>query len=177
MGTGGVVAAVAVAGAVAAGAGGLAGPADPDQVWRDNGLRVVDRATREDVDCAAHSFGQVQELLTATPCVVLDRMLFTLTDDEGGTILVSVAWVEFDDRAKAREFKRVEDVHGTGDIRPLPGALLRVDDVPFTALNYDSDTLDGTTVVVAETELLTGGFTADYLDGIAALAVDTPRPA
>ncbi|MGM1061470.1 hypothetical protein [Saccharothrix sp. Mg75] len=176
MGTGGVIAAVAVAGAVAAGAGGLAAPGDPDQVWRDNGLRVVDRVTRQDTDCAAQAFGQVQELLAATPCVALDRVLFTLTDDRGGTILVAVAWVEFADRDQAREFKRVEDVHGTGDVRPLAGSLLRVDDVPFTALNYDSDTLDGTTVVVAETEQLTGGFTADYLDGVAALAVDTPRP-
>lgn len=176
MGTGGVVAAAALAGVVAAGAGGLAAPEDPDEIWRDTGLRVVDRATRSDPECAPHSFGQVQQLLTAAPCTGLDRMLFTLTDDRGGTIVVSVAWVEFDDPDRAREFKRVEDIHGTGDITPLSGSLLLMDDVPFTAHHYDSDTLDGTTVVVAETEAVAGGFTAEYLDDVAGIAVRTPRP-
>jgi hypothetical protein len=118
----------------------------------------------------------VQELLRAVPCVALDRMLFTVTDDKGGTAVVFVAWVEFDDRDKAREFKRVEDIHGTGDLTPLSGSLLRINDVPFTAQNYDSDTVDGVTVVIAEAENVAGGFTAEYLDDIAAVAVRTPRP-
>ncbi|MEU4443594.1 hypothetical protein AB0K14_08950 [Actinosynnema sp. NPDC050801] len=176
MGSGGLIAAAALAGVVAAGAGGLAAPEDPDEVWRDSGLRVVDRATREDAECVSHSFGQVQELLRAVPCVALDRMLFTVTDDKGGTAVVFVAWVEFDDRDKAREFKRVEDIHGTGDLTPLSGSLLRINDVPFTAQNYDSDTVDGVTVVIAEAENVAGGFTAEYLDDIAAVAVRTPRP-
>ncbi|MEU4744311.1 hypothetical protein AB0G02_28145, partial [Actinosynnema sp. NPDC023658] len=163
-------------GVVAAGAGGLAAPGDADEVWRDTGLRVVDRAARADTECAPHSFGQVQELLKAAPCVALDRMLFTVTDDKGGTAVVFVAWVEFDDRDRAREFKRVEDIHGTGDLTPLSGSLLRINDVPFTALNYDSDLVDGVTVVIAEAENVAGGFTAEYLDDIAAIAVRTPRP-
>ncbi len=175
MGSGGLIAAAALAGVVAAGAGGFA-PDDPDEVWRDNGLRVVDRATRADDECVSHSFGQVQELLKAVPCVALERMLFTVTDDEGGTAVVFVAWVEFDDRDEAREFKRLEDVHGTGDIIPLSGSLLQISDVPFTAHNYDSDLVDDVTVVIAEAENVTGGFTAEYLDDIAGLAVRTPRP-
>lgn len=176
MGTGGVVAAAALAGVLAAGAGSLSLP-DPDDLWSDEGLRVVDRAARADGECVSHSFGQVQELLKAVPCVGLDRMLFTLTDDKGGTIVVFVAWIEFAAPDQAREFKRVEDVHGTGDITPLPGSLLQMVDVPFTALNYDSDVLDDDlTVVVAETESAAGAFTAAYLDDIAALAVLTPRP-
>ncbi|WP_367130046.1 hypothetical protein [Saccharothrix sp. HUAS TT1] len=176
MGSGGVIAAAALAGVVAAGAGGLAAPEDPDEMWRDRGLRVVDRASRADGECVPHSFGQVQELLRAVPCVALDRMLLTVTDDEGGTAVVFVAWVEFADRDQAREFKRLEDVHGTGDITPLSGSLLQVAEVPFTALNYDSDVVDGVTVVIAEAENVAGGFTAEYLDDIAAIAVDTPRP-
>ena len=175
MGSGGLIAAAALAGVVAAGAGGLA-PDDPDELWRDAGLRVVDRATRADGECASHSFGQVQELLKAVPCVALDRMLLTVTDDKGGTAVVFLAWVEFDDRDEAREFKRLEDIHGTGDITPLSGALVQVKDVPFTALNYDSDVVDGVTVVIAEAENIAGGFTAEYLDDIAAVAVRTPRP-
>jgi hypothetical protein len=173
VGTGGLIAAAALTGAVVAGGVGVP---HPDDIWSDTGLRVVDRATRSDGECAPHSFGQVRELLSATPCVALDRMLFTLSDDEGGTIVVFVAWVEFDDRDKAREFKRVEDVHGTGDITPLSGSLLQIEDVPFSALNYDSDVLDDVTVVLAETEAVSGGFTAGYLDDIAGVAVLTPRP-
>ncbi|NUT53282.1 MAG: hypothetical protein HOV94_39255 [Saccharothrix sp.] len=176
MGAGGVIAAAALVGVVAAGAGGLAAPDDPDEVWREEGLRVVDRATRADDECAPHSVGRVQELLKATPCAALDRMLFTLTDDKGSTAVVFVAWIEFDDRDEARGFKRVEDIHGTGDITPLSGSLLRVADVPFTAHNYDSDLLDGVTVVIAEAENVAGGFTAEYLDDIAAVAIRTPRP-
>ncbi|MER5268305.1 hypothetical protein ABTZ99_40055 [Actinosynnema sp. NPDC002837] len=137
---------------------------------------MVDRATRADDECVSHSFGQVQELLKAVPCVALDRMLFTLTDDKGGTAVVFVAWVEFDDRDQAREFKRLEDVHGTGDLTPLSGSLLQVADVPFTAHNYDSAVLDGVTVVIAEVENVAGGFTSAYLDDIAGVAVLTPRP-
>ncbi|MFI9010849.1 hypothetical protein ACIGNX_26790 [Actinosynnema sp. NPDC053489] len=176
MGSGGVIAAAAVVGVVAAGASGLAAPADVDEMWRDSGLRVVDRAARADGDCVPHSFGQVQELLRTSPCVGLDRMLFTVTDDKGGTAVVFVAWVEFADPDRAREFKRLEDVHGTGDVVPLSGSLLQVADVPFTALNYDSDVVDGVTVVIAEAENVAGGFTAEYLDDIAAVAVRTPRP-
>ncbi|MCC8250209.1 hypothetical protein [Saccharothrix luteola] len=124
----------------------------------------------------SHSFGQVQELLKAVPCVALDRMLFTLTDDKGGTAVVFVAWIEFDDRDKAREFKKLEDIHGTGDLTPLSGSLLQIADVPFTAHNYDSAVLDGVTVVIAEAENVAGGFTAAYLDDIAGVAVLTPRP-
>jgi hypothetical protein len=171
-----LIAAAVVAGVVAAGAGGLAAPDDPDAVWRDTGLRVVDRVTRGDGECVSHSFGQVQELLKAVPCVALDRMLFTLTDDKGGTAVVFVAWVEFDDRDKAREFKRLEDVHGTGDLTPLSGSLLQIVDVPFTAHNYDSAVVDDVTVVIAEAENVAGGFTAEYLDDIAGVAVLTPRP-
>ncbi|MCE6996590.1 hypothetical protein LZG04_17530 [Saccharothrix sp. S26] len=171
-----MIAAAALVGVVAVAGGGFAGAEGPDEMWRERGLRVVDRAVRGDAECASHSFGQVQELLRAVPCVALERMIFTVTDDRGGTAVVFVAWVEFDDREKARGFKKVEDVHGTGDIVPLSGSLVQVKDVPFTALNYDSDVVDGVTVVIAEAENVAGGFTAEYLDDIASIAVRTPRP-
>ena len=101
-------------------------------------------------------------------------MIFTVTDDAGSTAVVFVAWVEFGDRDAARRFKELEDVHGTGDITPLTGALVQVKDVPFTAHNYDSDVVDGVTVVIAEAENVAGGFTAEYLDDIAGIAVRTP---
>ncbi|WP_433274335.1 hypothetical protein ACQPZF_21470 [Actinosynnema sp. CS-041913] len=173
MGAGGVVAAAALAGAVAAGAGGLGQP--DDSAWNGLGLRVVDRVTRDDRDCVANSFGQVRELLTAAPCSSLSRMLFTLADDKGTVVAVSVAWVEFGARDVATEFKRVEDIHGTGDITPLSASLLLMDDITFTAHHYGSE-LRESTVVVAETETVGGTATPEFLRQVAGVAVRTPRP-
>ncbi|RKT54945.1 hypothetical protein [Saccharothrix australiensis] len=173
MGVGGVVTAAALAGAVAVGASGL-GPHD-DGAWRGLGLRVVDRVTRADGDCVANSFGQVRELLTTAPCTSLSRLLVTLADDKGTVVAVSVAWVEFAERDTAGAFKRVEDVHGTGDITPLSARLLLRDEITFTAHHYDSELL-GTTVVVAEAEAVEGAATPEFLHRVTEVAVLTPRP-
>ncbi|MBB5957928.1 hypothetical protein FHS29_004536 [Saccharothrix tamanrassetensis] len=173
MGAGGVFAAAALAGAVAVGAGELGQP--DDGAWKGLGLRVVDRVTRDDRDCVANSFGQVRDLLAAAPCTSLSRMLFTLTDDKGSVVAVSVAWVEFGARDVATEFKRVEDIHGTGDITPLSASLLLMDDITFTAHHYDSELLDRT-VVVAEAENVEGAATPEFLHRVTEVAVLTPRP-
>ncbi|MEU4804041.1 hypothetical protein [Actinosynnema sp. NPDC023587] len=174
MGVGGVVAAAALAGAVAVGAGTVGGQPD-DEAWRGLGLAVVDRTTRDDRDCVANSFGQVRDLLAAAPCRSLSRMLFTLADDKGSLVAVSVAWVEFEQRDVATEFKRVEDIHGTGDITPLSARLLLMSDITFTAHHYDSTMLD-TTVVVAEAENVKGAATPEFLEKVTEVAVLTPRP-
>lgn len=173
MGSGGVVAAAALAGVVAAGAGGLSAPGD--EPWQALGLEVVDRATQDDTECVSHSFGQVRDLLTTTPCVSLTRLLMTVRDDRGTLIAVSVAWVQFERPEVAAEWKRVEDVHGTGDITPLSPSLLQLDPITFTAHHYDSQQLD-TTVVVAESEPVRGEPTPELLKDVAKVAVRTPRP-
>jgi hypothetical protein len=173
VGSGGVVAAAALAGVVAAGAGGLAAP--DDEPWRALGLEVVDRVTQDDSECVSHSFGQIHDLLTAEPCVSLTRLLMTVRDDKGTLIAVSAAWVQFARPEAAAEWKRVEDVHGTGDITPLSASLLQLDPITFTAQHYDSQLLD-TTVVIAETEPVKGQPTPDLLKDAAKVAVRTPRP-
>lgn len=173
VGSGGVVAAAALAGVVAAGAGGLAAP--DDEPWQALGLEVVDRVTQDDTECVSHSFGQVHDLLTAEPCVSLTRLLMTVRDDEGTLIAVSAAWVQFARPEVAAEWKRVEDIHGTGDITPLSASLLQLDPITFTALHYDSQLLD-TTVVIAETEPLKGQPTPELLKDAAKVAISTPRP-
>ncbi|WP_233819226.1 hypothetical protein [Saccharothrix sp. S26] len=42
---------------------------------------------------------------------------------------MSVVWVSFGDRTRTKRFRRLIDVHGTGDIRPLGSALLDLADV------------------------------------------------
>ncbi|CCH31655.1 hypothetical protein ABZ816_24950 [Actinosynnema sp. NPDC047251] len=174
MGVGGVVAAAAMAGAVAVGANSVAGQPD-DDAWRELGLKVVEQTSRTDQDCVANSFGQVKDLLTAAPCRSLSRLLFTLADDKGSLVAVSVAWVEFGDRAVATEFRRVEDIYGTGDITPLSARLLLMSDITFTAHHYDSEQFN-TTVVVAEAENVKGAATPEFLHRITEVAVLTPRP-
>ncbi|GAA1352168.1 hypothetical protein [Saccharothrix algeriensis] len=173
MGAGGVIAATALAGVVVVGAGAAAPP--DDSAWRGIGLRVLDQVTRDDRDCAANSFGQVRELLTAAPCASLSRMLITLADAEDDVVAVAVAWVEFGAHDTAAEFKRVEDIHGTGDITPLSARLLLRDEITFTAHHYASQQ-QGSTVVVAEAETTEGQATPEFLRRVAEVAVRTPRP-
>ena len=58
------------------------------------------------------------------PCNSLDRTLFAIGDEQGNVAVVSVAWVGFRNRRDAGEFKKLIDVHGTGDITPLATPLL-----------------------------------------------------
>lgn len=170
---GAVVAGTALAGAVVVGANGMSAR-EPEDPWADLGVRQGEVKVQHDTDCVPHAFSQVRDLLAATPCASLSRALFTVSDDRM-TAVVSVAWVEFRLRRDAREFRGLEDVHGTGDITPLPRALLGLPEIPFHAHNYTS-ALDGSTVVVAEAEPVSGQPTPEYLDDITEVAALLPRP-
>jgi hypothetical protein len=87
---------------------------------------------------------------------------------------VSVAWVGFRNRRDAGEFKKLIDVHGTGDITPLGTALLDLADIRFTGLHYQSRP-DGTTVVIAEAETASGQVSGETLDAVADMASWLPR--
>ncbi|GGP64382.1 hypothetical protein [Saccharothrix coeruleofusca] len=168
-----VVAGTALAGVVVVGANGMSAP-EPEDPWADLGVRQGEVKVQHDADCVPHSFGQVRDLLATTPCASLSRALFTVSNDRASAV-VSVAWVEFRLRRDAREFRALEDVHGTGDITPLPRALLGLPEIPFHAHNYTS-ALDGATVVVAEAEPVGGQPGAEFLDDLTEVAVLIPRP-
>ncbi|ASO21457.1 hypothetical protein FHR81_003098 [Actinoalloteichus hoggarensis] len=153
---------------------GSARRGDAGDAWKRLGTRVRRQAARRESDCVGAAFGQVRTFLLHTPCRSLDRMLFAL-DGVGGTILVSVAWVEFSERGSAREFTGVIDVHGSGDIRPLGAGLLDMADVSFSADHYRSRSL-GTTVTIAETEAVGGRVDAALLQAAADVAAELPRP-
>ncbi|MCE6997100.1 hypothetical protein LZG04_20165 [Saccharothrix sp. S26] len=55
--------------------------------------------------------------------------VFAVDDGTGNVAVVSVVWVSFGDRTRTKRFRRLIDVHGTGDIRPLGSALLDLADV------------------------------------------------
>ncbi|MEU3271097.1 hypothetical protein ABZ639_09620 [Saccharomonospora sp. NPDC006951] len=145
-----------------------------DEAWRRLGLRSARETIRGHTDCVRHSFGDVRRFLIRNPCSSLKRMLFTVGDGKDAMV-VSVAWIEFRTRAQAVRFREVIDVHGTGDIAPLAGALAGAAGVRFTGHNYDSR-LTRRGLTVAETEPLAGEFSTEDLETVAEVAALLPRP-
>jgi hypothetical protein len=137
-------------------------------------MRTLKRVAKAEAQCLSHSFGQVRDHFVHNPCRSLDRTLLTVGDDRGNVAVVSVAWVGFRTRRDAGEFKRLIDVHGTGDITPLASSLLNMADVRFTALHYQSRS-DRDTVVIAEAEPASGHVTGEVLDALADMASWLPR--
>ncbi|AXX32487.1 hypothetical protein APASM_5122 [Actinosynnema pretiosum subsp. pretiosum] len=167
--TAGALATVVVVGASVA----SSEPADP---WADLGLRqTAAAAPQTGQDCAAVMFGEVRQVAADRACRSITRTLLVVSDGKGTSAAVAVSWVEFGQRRDAREFRRVEDVHGTGDITPLPGATAGVRDVAFSALHYTS-ALNASTVIVAEAEPLEGAPGDDLLREITGVAVLLDRP-
>lgn len=148
---------------------------DADAAWRRLTLRPLKKAAKQDTRCVAHAFGEVRKFLVRTPCVSLDRMLFGLADEKGNVIVVSVVWIGFRSRSDTQAFKRLDDVHGTGDITPLGGTLVDLADVHFTGHHYQSR-LDGRVTVTAEAEAASGHVSDDMLDALADVSVWLPRP-
>ncbi|MBW4718828.1 hypothetical protein [Saccharothrix obliqua] len=148
---------------------------DADGAWRSMKVRQVRRTGRQQAECLAVSYGEVQQLFARTRCTSLERAVFALVDDAGSTAVVSVVWVVMADAGAARRLKTVMDKHGTGDIRPLGSAALEMADVEFTGLRYGSDR-DGRAVTFAEAENAPGGrFDHDTLDALAEVAAYLPR--
>lgn len=148
------------------------------EAWRRMGVRELNRTLRQDVECLGASHGRVQEFFVHTPCTSLDRVVLAVVDDAGNTAVVSVVWVGFRTSRDAREFKRVEDVQGSGDIHPLGAGLLGLADVTFTGLNYGTDAKAGGRVLtVAEAETAAGHHDHEFLDALAEVAAYLPVPA
>ncbi|WP_439660605.1 hypothetical protein ACSHWB_03280 [Lentzea sp. HUAS TT2] len=147
---------------------------DADGAWRQMNMRTLKRTAKPALECVSHSFGQVRDHFLRNPCKSLDRTLFAVGDDRGNVAVVSVAWVGFRNRRDAGEFKKLIDVHGTGDITPLATPLLDLADIRFTGLHYQSRP-DSSTVVIAETESASGNVSGETLDALADIASWLPR--
>lgn len=147
-----------------------------DDAWQRMGLRRLRQSDKVSaVDCVVNSFGEVREFLVRTPCKSLDRILFAVGDDQGNAAVVSVAWVEFRNRSTVWKFQRLEDRHGTGDIRPLGSSLLGMRYIEFTGHHYGTE-VKRNTLAIAEAETISGSYSADDLDAIAEVAALLPRP-
>ncbi len=143
--------------------------------WRRLDLKRIDERLDRAGRCALHSYGQVRRFFARTPCRSLKRMLFALEDGDGNRIAVSVSWVETRGTAAARELRGLADVDGTGNVAPLPGAVVGVGDIRWTGKYYDSRR-SASLVVIAEVEPLRGDPHPGFLDGVADVAAELPRP-
>lgn len=153
----------------------MARKGNADEAWRRMGMRTLKKAVKQDLKCVTNSFGQVREFFARTPCKSLDRVLFGVGDDQDNSVVVSVAWVGFHTRGDARQFKRLDDVHGTGNVTPLASTLLGLADISFTGHHYQSRP-DGKTTVIAEAEPAIGQVSDEVLDAVADVAVLLPHP-
>lgn len=139
------------------------------------GMTAGPRGQRHNVNCAAFATGEVRAYLLAHPCRGMDRVLFTMRDSQGGTIAVAVAWVDFATPAQARDFRRVDDAPGTGQINPLPGSTAGIPNVHLTGRHHRSRQV-GATAVSADAEPVAAGAQTDaLLDEIAGIAVLLPH--
>ncbi len=141
----------------------------PSQAWRRIGLRKGTAKTREAAECAAFSYGRVQNFFIRNPCRGLHRAQFPVSYD-GGSASVLVSRVQLRSTAQARRFRRLIDEHGSGDLRPF------LPDVRFTGEHYDSAP-DRSAVFVAEAESASGGVPDQVLDSMAEAAVLLARRA
>ncbi|HEY2723721.1 MAG TPA: hypothetical protein VGI84_03440 [Pseudonocardiaceae bacterium] len=126
-----------------------AAPAAP-VVRTDTGAALVQRATRTDGDCAAHSYGQVTQFLSRTPCTSLRRALYTATSSQGPTV-VSVSTVVMPSAQEAADLQQLTDRNGTGNVSDLLREGVRVDSGPTRMRDASyASRRNGATVVIVE---------------------------
>jgi hypothetical protein len=111
------------------------------------GFKVREQGVEVDSDCAAHSYGQVQDFFRAHPCTELFRALLEVRGG-GATALIAVAWVDMPDAGQASALKALVDRPATGNVTELSRER---GGQRFTGEYYRSH-LEGTTVVNVQAE-------------------------
>lgn len=124
-------------------------PTGPPPDW-------VLRASDDQTDCTAHSYGQVQVFFARTPCVSVRRSLFS-TEQDGRAVVVAASTVTFDDPTRAADYFRLVTADGTGNINDLlregtryPGSPSKLPVAAFASRQ------DGVRVLVAEAAFVEG---------------------
>jgi hypothetical protein len=134
------------------------------------GLRVDPRGESFSTDCAAHSYGHVQQFFEDHPCAALFRALYAIHGAGGARLLVAMAWVDMPDPAGAAALKSLVDRPGIGNVTELSKEQRRYRSVHFTGQHYTS-TQDGATVINAQAEPLGDTATAVSLAQVVAAEI------
>jgi len=106
---------------------------------------------RFDKNCAVNSYGKVHKFFLSHPCDWLARASLTPRKSGQGAILIAVSWVGMRNTALAKQYKRLVDAPGTGNITELPRVIGAYRKVRFTGDFYISG-IDGTAVWNAEAQ-------------------------
>jgi hypothetical protein len=130
---------------------------------------LAEQIARTDTDCAAHSYGRVQEFLTAHPCRSVRRALYTGTDADQ-PVVVAVATVEMASESDAAALQELADANGTGNVSDLlregvtfDGAPSRLNDPSYASQRR------GSVLVIVEAAAASGA--ARPLDPLARAAL------
>lgn len=120
------------------------------------GADLSERATRDDTDCAAHSYGKVRAFFVAHPCTALHRALFTGTSS-GTAVVVAVSTVSMATEQDATDLKRLADSDGTGNVSDLlregvtvPGGPARLHNASYASQRR------GPVLVIVEADTASG---------------------
>jgi hypothetical protein len=145
-----------------------------DEAWSRMKFKELRRKVEHRLECLASSTGQVRTFLTRTPCTSLQGILLAVGDGRGNAAVVSVVRIGFRTGAQADAFQKVEDVGGSGDIRPWNvAAFLNLADAHLTANHYHLRD-DKTAKVIAEADTVSGHIDNDVLDALADIASYLP---
>lgn len=145
-----------------------------DETFSRFKLKQLKQAAKHEIDCLLNSTDRVRDYLAEHRCTSLDRNLFAVGDGHGNAAVISVARVGFPKKSDAEGCEKVEEVQGSGDVKPLGAALLGLDGVKFSGHHFKSR-VDGRAMVVAETETVAGHVDPGTLDALADVSVWFPK--
>lgn len=120
------------------------------------------------------SYGQVRNFFLRNHCRSLRRELFALADPDGDAIVVSIIRVGMRSSHDARRLWDLIDVYGTGDIVPRASVVLGLRGIDFDGKHYASRRR-GRSLVIAETEPVSGTPSDAFLEGVAKIATWFPK--
>ncbi|MEO6503974.1 MAG: hypothetical protein ABIQ09_18960 [Jatrophihabitantaceae bacterium] len=114
------------------------------------------RASDDQTDCTAHSYGQVQVFFARTPCSSVRRSLFS-TAAGGRDVVVAASTVTFGSPGQAADYHRLVASDGTGNVNDLlregtryPGSPSKLPVAAFASR------VEGVRVLVAEAAFVQG---------------------
>lgn len=145
-----------------------------NEAWSRVKFKELKRKVGTGLECVASSTGRVREFLIRTPCTALDGMLLLVGDGRGSTAVVSVVRIRFRTTTQADAFQKVENVGGSGDVRPLDvSTALNLANVKITGLHYHPRR-DKAARIIAEADTATGHLDDEILDALAYIASYLP---
>ncbi|HEU5474264.1 MAG TPA: hypothetical protein VFV67_26755 [Actinophytocola sp.] len=139
-----------------------------NEAWSRVKFKELNRKIETGVACVASATGRVRQFLTRTPCTSLAGMMLLVGDGQGNAAVVSVVRIGFRTAAQASAFQEVEDVGGSGDVRPLPvSAVLDLAGVEITGQHYHIRRDGAAARVIGEADVATGTIDREVLLALA----------